>query len=233
MMNEVEALLSSEKVSNIFSRAVKNYFHRHCWELGSVCIGDCFSSYDFEDSPWETYEEFLAADEDERSEWCSNNDYSWFETDEDAWEYFAHDMFESEYEYFVHYKHSVEELFEFLECYADTTREDLNRLYHEFLEDVSGRLYKKVKQTLGLDYRNNKNKAAAKLFCGMLSGYFDEDEFEEFIYDNYDYEFNKDKFNFQEDLDLAGKFIDNTLSIADKAEAGIIFNDIKERLIAA
>ena len=221
MMNEVETLLNSEKVSNIFERAVKNYFLHHCWEIASVCIGDCFDSYDFEDSPWETYEEFLDADEDERSEWLDDNDYHWFETEEDAWEYYGYDMLENEYECFTHHNYSVEEFFEFLERYADTTRDDLNELIN-----------KNVKKAFGLDYRNNKNKAAAELFSGMLSGYFTEDEFNEISYYN-TYEFNKDNFNYQNNLDLACKFIDNTLSTIDKAEAGILFNDIKERLIAA
>jgi hypothetical protein len=221
MMNEVETLLSSEKVRNIFNRAVKNYFLSDLWGIASIIIGDALDEYDLEDSPWETYEEFLAADEDERSEWCANSGFGWFETEEDAWEYYGDDMIANEYECFAYHDYGVEEFFDFLERYADISREDLNNY-----------LNKNIKKVFKIDYRNNKNKAAAELFSGMLSGYFTEDKFKENSYYN-GFKFNKDKFNFQENFDLACKFIDNTLSTVDKAEAAIIFDDIKERLIAA
>ena len=182
------------------------------------------------ENPFNSYEAFLNDENCEREDWLFENDLDWYET----LDYFVEVMLESDLGDYIYlddvegFKERIDEIFK--ETGVHWTWE---ALFNEFQEDLAKRLYKDVKKVFNLDYRNHKNSAAAELFSGMISGYLNEDEFKEYLYDNYDYEFNVIKFNCESNLDLAGKFIDNTLSIADKAEAIILFNDIKERLIAA
>lgn len=96
-----------------------------------------------------------------------------------------------------------------------------------------------VGKILKLNYRSYKNGfkgsvkdvTAANMFAGIICGYFTEDVLHHVarLWDNY--KFNKTNFNCQYNHDLARKIIENKITEADKAEAMIIFNDIKERLI--
>ena len=222
MMNvDVKTLLTSDKIREIFELACKNDFYENAEEPGclELRIGDVLDEYDLEDSPWETYDEFLAADQDERDEWCWDNDIHWFETMDDAWEYYAYDWINHEYECWEYHEYGIEAFFEHIERYTDITSD----MIFEMLNNS-------IKKALKIDYRKAKNETSVEMFSGMISGYFNEDEFME--YDS-DYKFNNFNFNFHQNFDLAAKFLDNKIEMNDKAEATIIFNDIKERLIAA
>lgn len=106
-------------------------------------------------------------------------------------------------------------------------------IYEEFQEKLNNRINKNFKKIFGLDCRYYKNEVANYMFSGMISEYYKPYRFMEVLRMISNYKFNTSGFNFQENFDLAYKIANNTLSIADKAEASIIFNDIKERLIAA
>jgi hypothetical protein len=182
------------------------------------------------ENPFNSYEAFLNDENCEREDWLFENDLDWYET----LDYFVEVMFESDLGDYIYlddvegFEKTINEIFK-----ETGTKYTWSGMKDEFLLDFGKRCCKNVKKTFGLDYRNFKNKYASDLFTGMISGYYEEEDFEG-IMDNHDnYKFNTSNFVYQSNLDLACKFIDNTLSIADKAEAIILFNDIKERLIAA
>jgi hypothetical protein len=137
------------------------------------------------------------------------------------------DEIDKMYEYFVT-KNNMEEFIDFLRenCY-------LCNLRYNILVNIG--------KILKLDYRKFKNGfkgsvkdiTAANMFAGIICGYFTEDILHKVsrLYANF--KFNKTNFNCQYNLDLACKIIENKVSKAEKAEAIILFNDIKERLIAA
>lgn len=108
-----------------------------------------------------------------------------------------------------------------------------DEIYNAFLLTFSKDIFINLKEVFGLDYRDIKTKTAAELFSGMISGYFTEEDFQVIKKGYYNYKFNTSNFVCQSNQDLADKVIDNTLSMADKAKVIAIFNDIKERLIAA
>lgn len=231
-MKIIESVLNDDDNRDFIFEAYKRYAEVQLyWGNWNALIGDEILGYiGTGNDPFDSYEAFLNDPDCEREDWLFDNDLDWYET----FDSFVEVMFECDLDDYIYnddvegFKERIDEIFKVgkTDCTWDI-------LFGNFCGNLYQQLNKNVKKVFGLDYRNVKNKLASYMFCGMLSGYFNEDKFGEFIYDNYDYEFNKDKFNFQENLDLAGKFIDNTLSTIDKAEASIIFNDIKERLIAA
>ena len=130
------------------------------------------------------------------------------------------------YEYFAT-KNNMEEFVDFLRenCYLCKLRYDICI---------------KIKKILKLNYRKVKNGftgsvkdvTAANMFAGIICGYFTEDVLHRIARLWANFKFNKTNFKCQYNLDLACKIIENKITEADKAEAMILFNDIKERLIA-
>jgi hypothetical protein len=106
-------------------------------------------------------------------------------------------------------------------------------IFEDFQKKLNKRIRKNLQKEFGINLKKYKNEVAADIFSGMISEYYEQWQFMELAEVFYGYKFNTSGFNFQRNFDLAWKIANNTLSIADKAEAIILFNDIKERLIAA
>lgn len=104
-------------------------------------------------------------------------------------------------------------------------------IYEEFQDKLNKRIYKNLNKVFGIDCKKYKNEAAAWMFSYMISGYCWRGKFSDLLEYYSCYKFNKSNFKLQDNFDLAWKIANNTITMADKAEAIIIFNDIKERLI--
>jgi hypothetical protein len=108
-----------------------------------------------------------------------------------------------------------------------------NKMYNAFLLSFSKDIFINLQKILGLDYRDIKTETAARVFSNMISGYYEEEDFQGIIYNHDYYKFNTSNFVCQSNQDLAEKVCYHKLSIDDKVKVMVIFNDIKERLIAA
>lgn len=213
-MNIFEALREDKKTCKLITKAYKNY----AWKLWSGEKGVYRVIREHEDklNSASTFNSFVDSLIDyDFSYNCDSRNIEWY-----------NDIIAS-----VFRKSGIGYWRRYTNCFPEWNEYRWETIYEDFQEKFNNRIYKNLKNVFGLKYKNYKHEVAAWMFSYMISEYYMGWKFIEFPEVISSYKFNADGFNFQRNFDLAWKIANNTLSIADKAEAIFIFNDIIERLI--
>ena len=213
-MNIFEALLENKKTSSLIKKAYKNY----AWKLwsGDKNVYIATSRHIDKLNSAQTFNSFVDS--------LIEYDFSNF-SDENGIEYYNERIAS------VFRSSGIGYWRRYTNHFSKWQKYDWNLIYEEFQDKLNKRIYKNLKKVFGIDCKKYKNEAAAWMFSYMISGYCWRGKFVDLLEYYSCYEFNNSDFNLQDNFDLAWKIANNTLSMADKAEVVILFNDIKERLI--
>lgn len=227
---KMSTVLSCEKTRKIIDEIIKNDFYDRAEDESvlNLTIGedldDCLYEEDYQRMfNCSNYEEFIENYKEEFGEMLRDEYIYWFETLDDAWEYYGFDWFVNEYEYI---ENEDLELDEYLKNHYAEEYED------QIIETFNEEMKKEMKKIVKFDMRNWKDAAAMTVFSGILSGNVQGVKEINNLIDDYCYEFSDKDFNFNADEEfISTLFSEEKFNVENKSYANIIFSDIKDRLV--
>ena len=222
---KMSTIISCEKTREIIDKIIKNNFYETAQDYGvlELTIGEDLDDH-LEEEDYQRmfncsdYEEFIENYKEEYHEMLRDEYIYWFETLDDAWEYYAADWIENEYESFDDY-----ELDEFLKNHCA----EIYNLY--IIEVFNEEMKKEMKKIVKFDHW--QDNAAMEIFSGVLSGNIQEIDEINNLLDKYCYHFSDKDFEFNADEEfISTLFTEEKLDMVNKSYASIIFSDIRDRI---